>query len=723
MWSAGGQNRPKAAFQCDKNRVKCSQNVEIRHQKVNFRVSHDGEYDVGHAMGRTGKSSWAHKWYDQNDRCKVIVKGEPCGACTARRWAPSRVAHLLKHGVTSSTPVGKNSKTLEELWASQCPAVTETEEMLMMLARRGLPNNIVSDGYFRRRLKIEMGKNAVLPGMVALQNKLQAAVFAKIGCGTLALDIGTVHQRYLAFVLIGAGRAHFVKTIAADDPLVGGSFTSVAVAACVNTVVQELQDAGVRVAALVADNAANLQGIMPLTNKALLRCACHVLQLCVNDMSELWNSAFEIAEAAVRTANIGVYANDTRWNSKFRVLAAAADLDSVAGQNERCINDALLLLAPFAAATDFLQSDSATLLACVATIESLVDYFEAVSQSQGATPAGHVNKMMCETAIGKLQARARTLFNFPYVVLAYFSPTTDQNNPSTAAATEKVKEFLTHFEHIPEAEWAAWDLMVLDPIEGPVTPAMYTQHVKSTIMAACPCLGRAVLRLAGCSPTEAAVERCFSKMKYSFNVLRNRASTELVNASLAVASADAFFGSVALDVEEAPQAAFRAHRSESRASVAASVGSPSPTTPQDQRLTATVNVVNVAAADDADDDDAEDVDDDDEPSFTIHDGVMNTFAKILEACLEDDLRPLPIEGRTRTRRDVDKCDVCATACKDHQVETRPCRGYIVCERCKTQRRSIAHVQKVLARVTDQSKHEKHDSKFICITCRASQAAV
>jgi hypothetical protein len=140
-------------------------------------------------------------------------------------------------------------------------------------------------------------------------------------CATLALDIGTVHRRYLAFVITSNGRALFWRMV--ENEAVGGSFTASVVKDATLAVITELAQLKVKVVACVADNVANLQAIAnpvaeddpehddPLLNSVrvemplMLRCGCHVLQLAVYDLQPLWQAAFDLANCGSRRMRHG----------------------------------------------------------------------------------------------------------------------------------------------------------------------------------------------------------------------------------------------------------------------------------------------------------------------------------------------------------------------------------------------------------------------------------
>jgi hypothetical protein len=171
-------------------------------------------------------------------------------------------------------------------------------------------------------------------------------------------------------------------------------------------VITELAQLKVKVVACVADNAANLQAIAnpvaeddpehdnPLLNSVrvqmplMLRCGCRVLQLAFYDLQPL-RQAFDLAKTVVEAQKLRVSANETRWNSKCRVMeAACAHLHTLPSTSQSEVSEAMVLLEPFARATDVLQSDSACLRDALGVFESLNRWCATLASRCVTSPLG-----------------------------------------------------------------------------------------------------------------------------------------------------------------------------------------------------------------------------------------------------------------------------------------------------------------------------------------------
>jgi hypothetical protein len=264
-----------------------------------------------------GKNSWAHNWFCKEDKCLYVApqSGEICGVEKSKRNCIDRAAHLKAHNVTEETPLPTKQGTRNILaaLAAACPPLDALEKIYVLMALHGMPNKIVNICPVWRDVTSSLiSRNAVTAATATLGNKLTTCALKTFARCTLALDIGTVHCRYLAFVVIARGRALCVRLVPDDDPRVAGRFTIAAVQQVVADVIRELAESKASVVALVCDNASNLQGIvkedltealgptLPLVH----RCACHVVQLIVNDCEGIWLTAYGIAQTLLKENGI-----------------------------------------------------------------------------------------------------------------------------------------------------------------------------------------------------------------------------------------------------------------------------------------------------------------------------------------------------------------------------------------------------------------------------------
>jgi hypothetical protein len=216
-------------------------------------------------MGRgKGSSSFAHDHFDAGGLCLYVApNGTRCTSILARRNAPGRAEHLKRHGIDETTPppAAKGTVDIRIALKAMCPALTAQQHVLVLMCRFGLSNRIVDDEQFREVTNTKVSRNKVPELLGDIAETLIDAALPNFATCTLAIDVGTVHQRYLAFVLVNSnGRALFYTMVADTDERVNGHFTIPAVRAVVRDVLAALGRCQVNVCSIVADNASNLQG-------------------------------------------------------------------------------------------------------------------------------------------------------------------------------------------------------------------------------------------------------------------------------------------------------------------------------------------------------------------------------------------------------------------------------------------------------------------------------
>jgi hypothetical protein len=378
---------------------------------------------------REGKHTWAHNWFCSAHKCLFVSDtGEVCGLIRNARNCVDRAIHLKTHGVTHTTtlPTALGVQNILQALAAACPPLCHEEEVLVTMALNGMANRIVNCPMFRKVTKTAMSRNNVTSTLGALGDKLVAAAVKNFARCTLALDVGTVHNRYLAFVIIARGRALCVRLVSDEDPRVGGHYTIPAVQRVVADVIEELKENKISISALVCDNASNLQGIvkddlttalgprLPLVH----RCACHVVQLMVHDCADIWTTAHGMAQEMLKENGISLTSNETRWNSKYRVIARALQIPEKTHSQTRELEDAVTLLEPFATVTDVLQGNKATLFDTLLCMEALTKHFQDLMGKQPNTAYGTAMKRNIEAVTGALLTRMRMLLGRAYLVLA-----------------------------------------------------------------------------------------------------------------------------------------------------------------------------------------------------------------------------------------------------------------------------------------------------------------
>jgi hypothetical protein len=129
------------------------------------------------------------------------------------------------------------------------------------------------------------------------------------------------------------------------------------------------------------------------------------------------------------------------------------------------------------------------------------------------------------------------IFTKAYLLLAYFSPNVDRSDDTV---TEAVKAAMVGLEPDIETEWKNFEMIVLETVDGPVTSEEYVALL-APLKELAPKMHNIITTLMKATPSEAAVERLFSRLKLSFSCLQSRALADTCNVSMQAVSAWKFF--------------------------------------------------------------------------------------------------------------------------------------------------------------------------------------
>jgi hypothetical protein len=411
----------------------------------------------------------------------------------------------------------------------------------------------------------------------------------------------------------------------------------------------------------------------------------------------LWEAAFNIAKNVCDTNNIKVTANETRWNSKFRVMQAAhACLTSVPASSQAEVQEAMLFLEPFAIITDILQSDDASLWDTMRCFEALSTYFGEMKRNVASSPLGRARHTSILQIESVLETRSRMLFIKPYLMIAYFSPTLDRSTSTAELVAPIVKNMLVLLDAEIELEWQRWTILVLDVVEGPVSREAYVEHLLP-LKKVCPKMHGIIINALGATPSEAAVERLFSRLKFTYNALKSRTRADSADITMQAVSLWHFFHPPRsiedVNGEPQPETPWKRNRTESSTQSA----SPNPSPP----------AIVVEA-------EAEVVDD--EGSFEVLEPVGDILHNIIvwnAPPQERAERPVPASTTSRTRSAADACHDCHLPCRTHQMQ-----AYIVCDVCASARRSVVHAPTLARTLTaeEKSTHARVAAIWTCKSC-------
>jgi hypothetical protein len=421
------------------------------------------------------------------------------------------------------------------------------------------------------------------------------------------------------------------------------------------------------------------------------------------------------------------------------VIARALQIPEKTHSQTRELEDAVTLLEPFATVTDVLQGNKATLFDTLLCMEALTKHFQDLMGKQPNTAYGSAMKRNIEAVTGALLARMRMLLGRAYLVLAYFAPSTDYDDPNQSTWLARVKGLLSSSCYgIPTSEWEKWSNLVLDVNPEPVTFESYKAHIEERVKPHCPQIAKTVLDLLRSCPSEAPVERLFSKLKYSFDQWRCNATVDLVNAVLRTQSGFAYFHPV-LELPDVVVAAGSKDKDPTPAKAARAEGQTTATPAREQPTATAVGTPQqqivpqpprtAAAAPPAAPAEVNQVidDDDEEPGFRIPNSVEYVFGYVLDLLSSEVAAPpLPNTGGTKSTRSVaDKCSKCHAPCKRHEYA-----AYIVCKLCPRDRHdyypakiSVSHIKRVCDTIAEAQKNEHVEIKgpvWECPQCLATK---
>jgi hypothetical protein len=406
----------------------------------------------------------------------------------------------------------KQQSTQPKLNFHVMPTLSTDQKWAVYFACKGWAFRAASDPN-TEVLREELMPNC--PGRKQLSRHLtQAASILRTACLkqlkgpiTLCYDSGTIAgSRYLLFVASTPSGACVVRCIR-DSQLPGGKLTSVNIKSSIDEVTNIIKKFGV-VVTLVADNASNMQSA---DTGGIQRCAAHLLQLAMKDCSRIGAVAegLEILEELDEDSKKCLPSiPPTRWSYVILQLEALADILRTAGSDVEMrhkVETAAELLKPFRVATDRVQRADATLFSCLSTWEALL---------------GSLDDRLRQVIISRFSSMLRG----PYLIAAFFSPVV--NSLAYARVLDPV--VVEQLEAISPAAAAEYQEYRRHPRTPPVTQctlASYLLHVENTLDQKWPALAVAVRCCVLSTPTEAAVERGFSHMKFIINDRRNKVAS------------------------------------------------------------------------------------------------------------------------------------------------------------------------------------------------------
>jgi hypothetical protein len=249
-------------------------------------------------------------------------------------------------------------------------------------------------------------------------------------------------------------------------------------------------------------------------------------------------------------------------------LEALADILRTAGSDVEMrhkVETAAELLKPFRVATDRVQRADATIFSCLSTWEALL---------------GSLDDRLRQVIISRFSSMLRG----PYLIAAFFSPVV--NSLAYARVLDPV--VVEQLEAISPAAAAEYQEYRRHPRTPPVTQctlASYLLHVENTLDQKWPALAVAVRCCVLSTPTEAAVERGFSHMKFIINDWRNKVASNTAENLVVAQSCFKMLNEMSKSVAQSKARQEAATPSTDRLPATASQGSPTPQDPSQAVLT------------------------------------------------------------------------------------------------------------------------------------------
>ena len=513
--------------------------------------------------------AWGHmvKCHSENETVKEVLGTGPAAVPGAPRL---RQQHLRFPAAAADDDDEEPLTHITRMFARRGLAfrLCDDKDWQWLLKRASLPK------YSRRTISERMKAQAIVSLDGVLKN---------FSTPTLCVDIGTVNKRYLVFSLVERGQTAVVEVVC-DSAMPDRRMTTENIIAKTKELMRVIRARGVFPLAVVADNAANIQGLrhdsadtepqpqdpeddyddgFALDEESVataeklrlayageiphvLRCAAHVIQLIANSSNGYWGAVLDTAKAILNTVRSSRRPNDTRWSTKYVAVEDVLEKYSehLSPSEKIQFRNTLELLRPAFLATNYIQREDATLWDAICAYSYLHDaYADRATLSQ---------EQAVRFAAMKRQVKTRVEFvaDSYYLVLSYFAPWTNRSaiRINVRAAVCDVILFVD-----PEAETAGYLRSVPPPArsEIPGTLAAFVEWITDALDE-WPRMRDAVIRIAHICPTEASVERAFSMMKSIARHLRCRLDPASVRSMMIVSSASRFEEALAkCDADEA----------------------------------------------------------------------------------------------------------------------------------------------------------------------------
>lgn len=348
---------------------------------------------------------------------------------------------------------------------------------------------------------------------------------------TLAIDSGTVWNRYLLVMLCANGVSPLPLSCVADDEI-GGRLTTEAMQTHMLGLMARLKRFDIGVVGYTSDNAPNMVAVR-LPGVWRVRCAAHSIQLVVRDVTSTCPAAVAVLqECESLRKGLGVAAPcETRWNSQLRMARAIhAKQERQPGE----LWEFIRFFSQFERATRVVEGDTANLLSlfkAVAIVDAACEMdsvFAACAKAAWAARRSRLFESPLLTVVAFLAPNVRIRSR-----LAYQRALSALQEPAAKSIVARSACGPCTEEHSLTSEINKFTLSPPTALQGDVTTASYKGWWVERA-ARFPRLAALVGAVLDISPSEASVERGFSKLKLCVPSIRFRLTPEIAAAQVAV---------------------------------------------------------------------------------------------------------------------------------------------------------------------------------------------
>jgi hypothetical protein len=503
----------------------------------------------------------------------ALIKEDTCSLCGHKAGRTNKRVHITtKHPeITSDNHplvIAKLAAALPNIMksmASAPKAVSVQVRVMEFFAAHSIPHQIVESPYWRAMLlairtqgDMELCKSRKTFATKLDEHsscKLQQALADRCGsCGYLSIDSGTVIHRYLGVVLHTPRHKPLCVAAIHDGTFDDGTLCTKNIVAGINRVSDLCAPHKICIGAVVSDNCANVAKAAAECGRIPVRCMAHSLQLSIKDglTAGRWQQITAYLEE-FRAVNPTIPGRcETRWSWLYlaieKLLSMHSDSSLVAPVRDRPwellekLASAQKVLAVFYNATQKLQANTAN---AFTTIKQISDLISQLSETNPALSSAYREPMRTACAS---RIRQFYLVEDWMSVVAYFHPAVDRASvPETllTVVSEFIAEFGETTVHALEGQRGAGvrdvtgdfnDSLVNPPVKSVDEEHNVTSYILYWTKTRLPRLTAFLRVLVALPPTEAEVERAFSKLKRMVPRLRANLAPERVEGALILMS-------------------------------------------------------------------------------------------------------------------------------------------------------------------------------------------